>query len=360
MGFVSSPGILATGGIAKVFTTDLIANPTTRNVSDVVHTVVGVASSTSADRAASFIKEVGLDSQRTVAYGTYEEMCKNPDIDIVYVATPHAFHYRDVLLCLNHGKHVCCEKPFTINAKQAERLFDLAKQKNLLLMEAVWTRFFPIVAEILDLVHHKQALGKIRRVQSDLSSYFAPDPRHRLYAPELGGGALLDLGIYALTWQSLILHRHPENHNKAPRVSSSVVKTDLTNVDESTSMILSFDELGAQGIATCSMKVNSAEPVVTIIGEKGDLTIRRDPYRPETYTILQKNSDGVYVEARTKQVKIPGQGMFYEADACARAVRDGKLEVEQCKHADTLFTMRVMDQARAEAGFVYPSPLEDL
>ncbi|CAD6885627.1 unnamed protein product [Tilletia controversa] len=356
--YVCRWGILATGGIAKVFSKDLLVDPASRKVDDVSHKVVAVASSSSIDRAKSFIEDAGLTQHAPTAYGTYEDMVQDSNVNIVYVATPHAFHYRDVMLCLNHNKHVLCEKPFTINAKQAERIFSVAKEKKLFVMEAVWTRFFPIISEIQDLVHRKQVLGKIRRVQSDLSCYFAPDPKHRLFAPELGGGALLDLGIYALTWQSLILHRHPENQGRAPRVSSSMIKTSLTKVDETTAILLNFDELGAQGVATCSMTYNLSEPAVTISGEKGDLIIRRDPYRPQTYTLLQKDKDGIYTEARTKEFKIPGNGMFWEADACARALRDKQLEAPQCSHEDTLFTMRVMDQARAQGDLVYPESLE--
>ncbi|KAL9940327.1 hypothetical protein V8E36_001032 [Tilletia maclaganii] len=354
-------GILATGAIAKVFTKDLLVDPSSRQAGDIQHKVVAVASSSSVERAREFIGAVPqLAEQAPTAYGSYEELVKDSNVEIIYISTPHAFHYRDVMLCLNHGKHVLCEKPFTINAKQAERIFAVAKEKNLFVMEAVWTRFFPIVKTIQDLVHNKQVLGKIRRVQSDLSTYFAPDPKHRLYAPELGGGALLDLGIYALTWQSLILHRHPENHGKMPRIVSSMIKTSSTQVDESTTVLLSFDDLGAQGVATCSMTFGLSEPAVTISGEKGDLTIRRDPFRPESFTLLQKDQSGQYSEARIKEFAIPGQGMFWEADACARALRDGKLEDETCSHADTLFTMRVMDAAREQGGFAYPSPLEDL
>ncbi|KAE8259059.1 hypothetical protein A4X13_0g1276 [Tilletia indica] len=358
--YVCRWGILATGSIAKVFSKDLLVDPSSRDVADVSHKIVAVASSSSVDRAQAFIKDIGLEQQAPTAYGSYEEIVQDSNVDIVYVATPHAFHYRDVMLCLKHNKHVLCEKPFTINEKQAQRIFSVAKEKKLFVMEAVWTRFFPIVAEIQDLVHKQHVLGKIRRVQSDLSVYFAPDPKHRVFAPELGGGALLDLGIYALTWQSLILHRHPENRGSVPRISSSMIKTPLTNVDETTSIVLSFDELGAQGIATCSMAYNQSEPAVTISGEKGDLTIRRDLFRPLTFTLLQKDKDGKYTEARTKQFEVPGNGngTFWEADACARTLRDNQLEAAQCSHEDTLFTMRVMDAARAEGDFRYPESLE--
>lgn len=204
-------GILATGGIAEKFAKDLLLDPSTRQVSDVKHSVVAAASSTSADRAQEFLKQIGHPNpSEAKAYGSYEELVKDADIEIIYIATPHSHHYENTLLALEHGKHVCCEKPFTINAKQTEHLIKVAKSKNLFLMEAVWIRFFPIVLEIQQLIHKERVLGKVHRVFSDLSMTFTPDPKHRLFNPDLGGGALLDLGIYPLTWQMITLFQDPE------------------------------------------------------------------------------------------------------------------------------------------------------
>lgn len=129
-------GILATGGIAETFTRDLWPNPEIRGVKDIEHTVVAAASSSSADRAKSFLKEVRApDSAK--AYGSYKELVADPNVDIIYVATPHSHHYQNVMLCLEAGKNVLCEKAFTTNAAQTEALIKKAKEKNLFLMEAV-------------------------------------------------------------------------------------------------------------------------------------------------------------------------------------------------------------------------------
>ena len=324
------PGILATGGIAATFTKDLLTDPATRDVSDVHHHVAAVASSSSADRAAKFIADVGLDPSKCNAYGSYEELVKDPEVQIIYVATPHSHHYENTLLCLENGKHVCCEvsatcqshlgtpshtyplafqKPFTINAKQSAHLAKVAKEKNLFLMEAVWIRFFPIVLEIQKLLHQDRVLGKIHRVFSDFGMPFKPDPKHRLFNPELGGGALLDLGIYALTWQMLTLFQDPDNQRTPPKVTGSIVKTPLTGVDEYTTMVLNFDKLGAQGVATTNMTVRSPHQYVVLVqGEKGDLTVPWAPYRPERYTLHLKDSEGNYTEPKTKEFPIPGHG----------------------------------------------------
>lgn len=351
-------GILATGGIAETFSKDLLVDPSTRNVSDVKHEIVAAASSSSADRAKEFLSKLGASNAKP--YGSYAELAADPNVEIIYIATPHSHHYENALLCLNAGKNVCCEKPFTINAEQTKHLVKVAKEKGLFLMEAVWIRFFPIVLEIQRLIHQERRLGKIRRVYSDLGVQFKPDPKHRLYNPELGGGALLDLGIYALTWQMLTLYADPDNNHTAPEVSGSIVKTPLTGVDEFTTMVLNFPNMNAQGIATTSMSVRSTSKYICLIqGEKADMTVPWAPYRPTSYTIHEKDEEGIYTgKEETKEFKIPGHGMFWEADACARALRDGKKEEPSCSLAESTLTMEIMDKVRKDGDFRYPDHLE--
>ncbi|SOV04009.1 related to dimeric dihydrodiol dehydrogenase [Ustilago sp. UG-2017a] len=351
-------GILATGGIADKFARDLLIDPSTRDVSDVKHKVVAAASSTSAKRAADFISSIGAEGAQ--GYGSYQELVKDPEVQIIYVATPHSHHYENTLLALNAGKHVCCEKPFTINAAQTKHLIKVAREKKLFLMEAVWIRFFPITLEIQRLIHQERRLGPIRRVFSDFGMQFKPDPKHRLFNPELGGGALLDLGIYALTWQMLTLFADPDNHKTAPEVTGSIVKSKLTGVDASTTMVFNFPTISAQGIATTNMTIRSSEKYVVLIqGEKADMTIPWAPYRPESFTIHQKDSEGVYTgKKEDNKFDIPGHGMFWEADACARAIRDGKMEEEKCSWAESTLTMEIMDKVRYGGGVRYPNHIE--
>lgn len=184
------------GWIASVFTKDLLLDPKTRDVNDVKHVVQAVATSNSVERARKFAEEQGAPAS-TTAYGSYEELVADPNVDIVYVATPHSHHFKHTLLALNANKHVLCEKAFTVNAEQARILAKVAKEKNLFLMEAVWTRFFPLSQQIRKLVADGE-IGEVRRVTADLS--FAQDPEnrygptdaHRMVNPDLAGGALLD------------------------------------------------------------------------------------------------------------------------------------------------------------------------
>ena len=169
-------------------------DPSTRDVSDVKHTVVAAASSSSAERAKKFLQECNCPSD-AVAYGSYAELVKDKNIDIVYVATPHSHHYQNTMLCLEAGKHVLCEKAFTVNAAQAKKLVTTAEAKKLFLMEAVWTRYFPLSIQIRKLITD-DTIGAVHRVIADLSfgdnveEKYGTD--HRMVNIDLAGGALLD------------------------------------------------------------------------------------------------------------------------------------------------------------------------
>ena len=176
------------------FTKDLLIDPSTRDASDVAHEVVAAASSTSTSRAEQFLKNCGCSSSAK-AYGSYKELVADPNVDIVYVATPHSHHYQNARLCLEAGKHVLCEKAFTANAAQAKILVELAKKKNLFLMEAIWTRYFPLAKEVRAMVQEGK-IGEVKRVFADLS--FSNDVERefgtesRMVKLDLAGGALLD------------------------------------------------------------------------------------------------------------------------------------------------------------------------
>ncbi|PWN88058.1 NAD(P)-binding protein [Acaromyces ingoldii] len=359
-------GIMATGGIAEKFVGDLLLDPAGRDVNDVRHDVVAVASSTNADRASAFIKKLGCKAD-TKAYGSYEELVKDANVDIIYVASPHSEHYANTLLALEHGKAVCCEKPFTINAAQTKHLAKVAREKNVFLMEAVWIRFFPLVIALKKLLHQDRILGKIHRVHADFAMHFDEDPKHRLFNPDLGGGALLDLGIYPLTWIMVLLFEDPDNQGTVPTFTSQMLKTPLTGVDAHTTAAFAFEKTRAMGVMTTSLEVEShTDRVVLIQGEKGTITVPWAPFRPTSFSIHLKDkskqsaplAQEEYHAPDRREFKIPGHGMFWEADACARALRDGKIEAERCTLQDSTITMTIMDKIRAENDFKYSDRLE--
>ncbi|KNG49164.1 oxidoreductase domain containing protein [Stemphylium lycopersici] len=385
-------GILATGGIALTFTKDLLCDPTTRGVKHLKHTVVAAASSSSESRAKDFLKEVGAPSDAK-AYGSYEELVKNPDIDIVYIATPHSHHYQNAMLCLEAGKNVLCEKAFTVNAAQARKLAEVARSKNLFLMEAVWTRYFPLSIYVREQITSGR-IGPITRVISDNSMAFDPensfpDGKHRMVNPELAGGALLDLGIYALTWVfQTMYHTQPENTRQAPKLQAFVKNYEPTGkADEHSTMILRFPRSKEQGgeahaVATASLRVATAPggnmdtPFVRIQGPKGEIQVFGHAFRPLSTKII--GSDG---KVELKEFPIPGpgkgsgwyngfggslqpegegQGMFWEADEAADAIINGRKEGRFLGLDESVLIMEVMDEVRKQGGLVYPEKIETL
>ncbi|CAE6406052.1 unnamed protein product [Rhizoctonia solani] len=369
-------GILATGGIAEAFAKDLLTDPAARDTHDIAHKIIAVGSSSSVDKSKEFITKVGADSS-VIACGSYEELVKIKEVDIIYIATPHSHHYENGLLALEAGKHVLCEASpsqtkhvsaytpniafpwtnwalVTVNACQAAHLAKVAESKKLYLMEAVWTRFFPISKEIQRLIHEEKVLGDVRRVFADLSMVFKRDANSRLYSPDLAGGALLDLGIYPFTWAFMTLYDHPGNQKTKPNVTASILKSQLTPVDETTSVTLTFSKLHATAHITCSMTSKTLNPYcVTIQGEKGELHVSPAPYRPEQFVLKLYDQ-----EPKTYDYKIPGQGLFWEADECARQIRDGKLQSERFSLKDSIAFMEVLDEVRRQGGLSYPEKIE--
>ncbi|KAK9350095.1 hypothetical protein V1523DRAFT_386396 [Lipomyces doorenjongii] len=238
-------GIVATGGIAELFFKDLIADPALRGVTDVDHIPVAVASR-SVKKAQAFIDaHAPADLQTKVKpYNTYGALYKDPNVDCVYIATPVSSHYENALEALRAGKNVLCEKPFTVNAAQAKHLHAVAKEQNVFLMEAVWTRFFPLAKQFKKVLHVDKAIGRIHRVYCDFSVLFDPVKDARMYHATTGGGALLDLGVYMTVWTLLTCYHHPDNQLSPPDVIKAVMFRSPINpeVDESTSVITVWEK----------------------------------------------------------------------------------------------------------------------
>jgi len=274
-------------------------------------------------------------------------------VDIIYIATPQSRHYTDVLLALGAGKHVLCEKPFTINAAQATHLVEVARSKGRFLMEAAWTRFFPHTKQILKFVHEEKKIGTIRRVFADFS--LQTNPTSRLHDPALGGGALLDLGYYPLLWADLILGDHPNNAKAAPKVTASVSLTP-NGLDEFTGVTLTYEKLGAVAYLTTCMSAKTLSPFgVHIQGDKGELLISGVPPNPRGYTLRIDGQEPIEETAIRA-----GNNLIWQADACARAIRDGQLGCLESPLENTLTIIKIMDEVRRQGNVVYPSPLEDV
>ncbi|KAL1869281.1 hypothetical protein Plec18167_007947 [Paecilomyces lecythidis] len=370
-----------TGWIAEVFTKDLLIDSSIRDASDIEHTVAAVASSSSKSRAEKFISDLNIPSPVS-AYGSYEELVSDPNVDIVYVATPHSHHFQNTMLALNAGKHVLCEKAFTVNAAQAKILCETAKQKGLFLMEAVWTRFFPLSVQIREIIK-QGGIGEVLRVIADNS--FGDDveskwgTKHRMVNKDLAGGALLDLGIYSLTWVFQTLYHTLSREQRKPpsKISAHLTPYHLTGADEATTILLSFPTTTpsngpapgqSQAVAMTHLRVatdpdekNSARPAIRIQGTKGEIQVDGPAFRPETYRVIPKKPEnGDALPVREIQCSFPGngKGMYWEADEVARCVRDKKLESEGMPWEESIVIMEVMDEVRKQGGLTYPEKIE--
>ncbi|KAB8228710.1 Gfo/Idh/MocA family protein [Aspergillus alliaceus] len=368
-------GIMATGWIASVFVEDLLKDPNARGVSDVSHTIVAVASSSSKSRAEQFISDTGIPAP-CATYGSYKDLVADPNIDVVYVATPHSHHFQNVMLAFEAGKHVLCEKAFTVNAAQAKLLCETAKEKNLFLMEAVWTRYFPLSVQVRGLIQDG-TIGEVLRVLADNS--FGDDveekwgSKHRMVNMDLAGGALLDLGIYSLTWVfQTLYHTLPRELRKPPsQISSHMSLYHLTGADEATSILLTFPTSSptnlphpgeSQAVAMTHLRVSTnvdekpVQPSVRIQGTKGEIQVFGPAFRPERYRVVLKGES----EAKEVECQFPGdgKGMYWEADEVARCLRDGKLESDGLPWEESIVIMEVMDEVRRQGGLTYPENIE--
>jgi predicted dehydrogenase len=311
-------GILSTGGIARTFTKDLA------HVDEGVAVAVG---SRSFDSANAFADEFDIPHR----YGSYEELVGDPDVDAIYVGTPHPMHHDNAILALEHGKHVLVEKAFTVTAAEAREVVDVARRKGLFAMEAMWTRFLPSVVAIRELIARGE-LGEIVSVEADHGQWFDPDPSFRLFAPELGGGALLDLGVYPVSFASMILG--------SPNRIVALWDPAFTGVDAQTSMLFGY-ESGAQAILTCTLRARSATRAC-VTGEQARIEIDGSFYSATAFSLIDR--DGAI---RRFDFPREGRGLLYEAQEVARCVEAGLLESPIMPLDETISIMETMDSVRA-------------
>lgn len=317
-------GILGTGGIAQAFATDLALLEG--------HSVAAVGSRTIASANIFAEKYSGC-----IAFGSYEDLV-TADVDAIYVASPHPMHEEHAMLALKAGKPVLCEKAFTINLGQAQNLVDYSVAHHIPLMEAMWTRFLPHIAKIKELIA-SGVLGEIETVIADHGQYIPYERAARLWEPELGGGALLDLGIYSLTIAHLVL-------GNPAKIQAQATLTDK-NVDLQTSMILTYPN-GAHALLSCTMAVRSSITAV-IAGSKARIEIDGSFYAPTSFRLITR--DGEVTEfPKTYE----GGGLREEAAEFARVVRAGEIESPLMPHATSLELMRQMDEVRRQIGVTYP------
>jgi predicted dehydrogenase len=319
-------GILATGGIAGAFASDL--RTAGREL-----VAVGSRSQESADAFAT-----RFDIPR--AHASYEALVADPEVDIIYVSTPHPMHHDNARLALEAGKHVLVEKAFTLNRAEAEDLQRLGAERGLLVMEAMWTRYLPHMIRIREIIA-AGTLGEIRAVSADHTQLLPSDPAHRLNALELGGGALLDLGIYPVSFVHDILG--------APTSVKAVGRLIETGADAEVATVMTHD--GGALSTTLSSSRGAGPNAASIVGTAARIEIDRVWYTPTTFRVILP--DGTVAEEFASD-EVAGRGMEYQALAAERYVADGTLDSDLLPVAESVAIMGTLDEIRAQIGVRYP------
>ncbi|WP_426007277.1 Gfo/Idh/MocA family protein [Paenarthrobacter sp. NyZ202] len=319
-------GILGTGFIAGLQTKDLKENGFT----------VQAVGSRSMDSSKAFAERHGIPT----AHGSYEDLAADPNVDVIYIATPHPMHHSNALLALNAGKHVLVEKAFTINAREALEVTEFAASKGLVALEAMWTRFLPHMIRIRDIIA-AGTIGEVRKVVASHNQSLPKDPAHRLNDRALGGGALLDLGIYPISFAFDILGAPSKIHASASMTP--------TGVDRQTAAIFDYDG-GAQALVDCELDAASANRAM-VIGTKGWIDIEHTWYNPVPFTVHAV--DGSVIERFDEPVN--SRGMQYQAAEIERLVAAGQKAGIILPPSESVAIMAAMDEIRRQIGLKYPA-----
>lgn len=317
-------GILAPGSISKEFAKGLGAVPDAK--------IIAVGSRNK-KRAKQFAAAFNVPN----AYGSYEALAADPNVDVIYIGTPHSFHKEHTLLCLNAGKHVLCEKPFAINTAEAEEMITTAREKGLFLMEAMWSRYLPTLMKTRALLAGG-SIGEIRMVQADFGFRAEVKSEALLFNPAFGGGALLDVGIYPLSLAHMVLG--------TPARITSMASMGVTAVDEQTAFILGYDQ-GQMAVLSTAIRTNTPLEAY-IIGTSGWIKIHSPWWVSDTLTLKKDGSEQII------SCPLVGNGYNYEAEEVGNCIRSGKLESEIMPLDESLAIMRLMDEIRAQIGLRYP------
>lgn len=324
-------GIIGCGGIAHTFA---------KGLNKIANGSLAAVASNSQERANAFAATYNVDKR----YNSYQDIVDDKDIDAIYIATTHNFHFENAKLCLLHGKHVLCEKPLTVNARQAEELIAIAKNNHVFLMEAVWTRFLPAIKKLQQVIA-TGIIGDILTVKADFSISGNFEPSHRLLNKTLAGGALLDLGIYPITFAHIVFGQHPE------KIKSSAVMGE-TGVDESSFYL--FEYPSGQHATLSSSFIEHSPTQAIISGSKGYISVPEFlaakefsihlPNKPVTTETFKRSDD---------------ENFMYEISHAITCINKGLTESPEFPLSETLNVMKTMDTLRSQWGLVYNEDSEN-
>lgn len=318
-------GIIATGGIANKFALHF------KRIKNAKLIAVG-------SRFKKKAKDFANKYKMPRYYGSYQELVNDPEIDIVYIATPHNLHKSNTIMALKAGKAVLCEKPFSINHKEASEMITIARKKKLFLMEAMWSRFNPGLVKLKEIID-KKLIGNILQISGDFSFQIKYEPKKRWFNPELGGGALLDIGVYPISFTQWLLGE-PSN------IKSSVIKA-KNGVDAQNNIVLEYNNKVITNMISSFKFEGSRE--MFIGGTKGEILIHKHWYRPLKISLSIRGKKNKVIN-----IKEPGFGLNFQVDHVNNCLRNGKLESEIMPLKDSLSVMSIMDKIRAQWKFKYP------
>ncbi len=320
-------GIVGAGNIANTFAKDLALVPGNR---------LCAVASRSLSKASEFAKNYGAEH----SFGSYDELFMSDVVDVVYIATPHTSHAKLSIKAMNHKKHVLCEKPMGMNSAEVELMLTKAKENNVFLMEALWTRFNPTIKKVKDLVNTGE-IGKVAYIKADFAFFgLDRDEFGRLLNPDLGGGTLLDIGIYPIFLSYLLLGM--------PTRITAQSQFYKTGIESQTSMIFEYEN--AQALLFSSLACNS-EMKAEIAGSTGSIFINPRWHEASSY-VMVKDGESEYVP-----VEKVGKGYTYEIEEVAHCIANGKLESELWSHQNSKDLCSLLDTVRAKTGIRFPFEL---
>lgn len=319
-------GILGCGRIAGAFVEALPHAPGAELVA------VGSRTQLKAD-------EFGARHCVSHCHGSYSSLAADPNVDAIYIATPHPMHAADSILCLENGKAILTEKPFTINASEAGHVFQAARSARLFAMEAHWSRFLPLMRELYRLLN-EGIIGEPRMLQADFGFRAGFDPQGRLFDPALGGGALLDVGCYCVSLAVMLFG--------SPSRITGLADIGSTGIDEQAAMVLGYSD-GKLALLSTAVRTSTQQEAV-ICGTQGRIHLHNPWWKLTAMTI---HRDGK--EPETVTMPVEGNGFSYEIVEAMECTRAGKLESDIMPHAETIEIMRIMDELRGQWGVKYPT-----
>ena len=325
-------GVIGPGNIANTFAKAIASSKKGK--------ILAVASR-SKERASDFANTYQIEK----TYSDYQQMLADPNIDIIYIATPHNFHYQQAKMCLEAGKHVLVEKPCTVNSAQMKKLVELAKSNNLLLQEALWSRFMPCLSQLRQLLN-EGIIGNIQYIQSEIGFAFQNKEKSRLLKAELAGGSLLDLGIYSITVSQFLLQEHPD------KVEAMGQLTDQ-NVDGYVLANMHYPS-GRYAQFTCSM-LSQTSNTMRIVGTEGYVNLAACFWDTDTASIYR---DGRLV--KSIDIPHPINGFEYQIEESMQCIERHMQCSDLMSHTDSIEVLSVMDHIRKQIGVQFPGSIEAL